>query len=119
MKAKLFTVLSLLLLCQYATQAFAAECVDVRDRGKTSLEQLKCTSAQTNELLETICYDSNNAYLLLNIAGQYFEYCGVKELYVEELTKAKKKSDYINTHIAIGVFDCTIFQPPAYAGQCK
>ncbi len=119
MKAKLFTVLSLLLLCQSLTSLQAAECVDVRDRGKVSLQQLQCTPITTNDLLETICYDNKEAYLLLNVAGQYFEYCGVKQQLVDELMKAPKKSLHVNTHIAIGIYDCTIFQPPAYAGQCK
>ncbi len=119
MKAKLFTILSLLFLYLYLIPAFAAECVDVRGRGKTSINNMQCTPVKTTELLETVCYDSKNAYMLLNVAGQYFEYCGIKELYAEELLKAKNKGDYINSHIAVGVFDCTIFQPPNYAGQCK
>ncbi len=117
MVMKYITPVLLFILCH--SMAYASECVDVKNRGKVSLSQMQCSTISGLELIERICYDKANSYLVVQIVGQYSEYCGVQELYFGEFMKAPKKGQYLETHIRNGIFDCSIFQPPSYAGQCK
>jgi hypothetical protein len=90
-----------------------AESVIVKNRGKVNLAPFRCERIAGSNLIKRICYDEREQYLLLNVAGTYLDYCGVRYATVSELESADSLGRYFNAHID-GYFDCSVNRVPKY-----
>jgi hypothetical protein len=93
-----------------------AESVFVKFRGLVSLDSFECTSVSRSSLVERVCYDSANEYMLIKLNGVYYHYCEIPGRKVRELLSA----DSIGAHYAqnikgsggTGPYDCRTGKVP-------
>jgi hypothetical protein len=101
-----FAVLTLL------TPAVLAEEVDVRDRGRLSLDELDCSRIESS-FIRRVCYDEANRYMLVQLGSTWRHYCNVPEGTASALIEAESAARYFNSHIR-GKFDCGGRAVPRY-----
>jgi KTSC domain len=94
------TVAVLVLL---APAALADE-VDVRQRGRLSLDEFNCARMESS-FIRRVCYDKANRYLLIQLGSTWREYCNVPEETASTLIEAESAARFFNAHIR-GKFVC-------------
>ena len=109
MKAK--TVASIFLL--FAFTFAAAETVNVKYRGPVDLAPFACESVSRSSLVKRVCYDKREQYMIINLQGTYYHYCGIDAGTVGQLQNADSMGRYYNAAIK-GRFDCRTGRVPAY-----
>ena len=87
-----------------------AEEVDVRHRGRLSLDDFDC-SAVEGSFIRRVCYDEENRYMLIQLGSVWYHYCNVPDETVTDLLEAKSASRYFNANVR-GRFGCRINQVP-------
>jgi len=60
-----------------------------------------------------VCYDRQNEYMLIQLNGTYYHYCGIDSATVSALLAANSVGSDYNARIK-GRFDCRITPPPKY-----
>lgn len=89
------------LCCLIGWTIFAnAETVDVQHRGKVSLANFSCNEVEDSSFISTICYQSEDQYLLIEMNENWFEFCDVEMYEVDGLLVASSKGEYFNAQIA-------------------
>jgi len=58
-------------------------------------------------------YDSSNRYMVINLDGTYYHYCGMQENIWKNFKRAESFGRYYNQHIK-GQFDCRTGHVPDY-----
>ena len=101
MKRTVFAFLCLL----YAPSAFA-ETVYVKYRGMVDLAGFSCTNT-VSSLVQRVCYDARNRYMLIDLNGTFYHYCGIDGGTVSALLNADSKGRFFNASIK-GRFDCRV-----------
>ena len=108
------TVASLFALPQIA----AAEEVMVKYRGWVDLAPFECEDITRSSFIETVCYDTDNEYLLIEMNGTYYHYCEVDPSTVHDFLSAKSMGKFYNAYIKSrggdGPFDCRSHTVPEY-----
>ena len=89
------------------------ETVDVKYRGTVNLAPFNCQSITTSSLVQRVCYDQRNAYMLINLNGIWYHYCNIDQTTVTRLLNSSSLGQYYNSTIK-GSFDCRISPPPQY-----
>jgi hypothetical protein len=93
-----------------------AESVFVKFRGLVSLESFECTSVSRSSLVERVCYDSANEYMLIKLNGTYYHYCEIPGGKVRELLTADSIGTYYAQNIkgsgSTGPYDCRTRKVP-------
>jgi hypothetical protein len=87
-----------------------AETVDVRYRGPVDVTRFAC-SATTSSVVGRVCYDRPNHYMVIQLSGVYYHYCGVDPQTVSGLLAAASVGGFYNANIR-GQFDCRVIPPP-------
>jgi hypothetical protein len=55
-----------------------SEVVDVKSRGSVALnESFDCRDIRRSSIIERVCYQEKQGYLIVNIRGTYRQYCDV------------------------------------------
>jgi hypothetical protein len=94
-------------------QAATPETVDVKYRGPVSLTPFKCDTISRSSFIQRVCYDTKNAYMLINLSGTWYHYCEIDPATVTGLLTAESMGRFYNVSIK-GNFDCRTHRFPAY-----
>jgi hypothetical protein len=90
-----------------------AESVYVKYRGEVDLAPFDCTDITGSSFIYRVCYDEANEYMLINLRGTYYHYCGIDDGTVSALLAAGSMGRFYNANIK-GNFDCRINRVPEY-----
>lgn len=90
-----------------------AETVNVKYRGVVDLRSFKCENVSRSSLVNRVCYDAREQYMVINLQGVYYHYCEIDTGTVGQLLSAKSMGRYFNTSIK-GKFDCRAKRVPPY-----
>ena len=91
----------------------SAEAVIVKYRGPVDLKPFSCETVSRSSLVKRVCYDRKERYMIINLQGTYYHYCGIDAGTVSSLLGASSMGRYYNAAIK-GNFDCRINKMPAY-----
>jgi KTSC domain len=110
----LTTICLWLMLCSGA----AAETVFVKYRGNVSLDRFTCMNIDRSSLVNRICYDAKELYMIILLKNTYYHYCEIGQGTIDELLAAQSMGKYFQSHIkgdgADGPFDCRTHRIPSY-----
>ena len=87
-----------------------AESVDVKYRGIVNLNKFNCSEINSS-LVNRICYDRKNKYMLISLRGIYYHYCGIEYNDVKLLIEADSVGRFYNEYIKKN-YDCRIIGIP-------
>ena len=96
-----------------AVQAAFAETVFVKYRGPVDLKPFACQWTGRSSFIERLCYDKKEHYVLVNLKGTYYHYCGIPESVVNDWLGAPSMGQYYNQNVK-GSYDCRVTPPPRY-----
>jgi hypothetical protein len=91
----------------------SAESVNVKYRGVVDLAAFACEDITRSSFIERVCYDVNNAYMLIELKGTWYHYCEIDQDTVSNLLAAQSMGRYYNVEIK-GRFDCRTHRVPDY-----
>lgn len=107
----------LLLLAVTASHA-TAETVMVKYRGPVPLDNFRCQVITRSSLVNRVCYDAAQAYMVIALNGTYYHYCEIDAATVEGLLSAPSMGKFFNANIrgsgSDGPFDCRSHRVPEY-----
>jgi hypothetical protein len=90
-----------------------AETVDVKYRGQLDLKPFACTTIERSSFIQRVCYDTANAYMVVNLNGTYYHYCDIDEGTVNSFLAAPSMGRFFNASIK-GNFACVTGHVPEY-----
>lgn len=90
-----------------------SEIVYVKYRGPVDLGAFKCESFLRSSLVDRVCYDKRESYMIISLQGVYYHYCEIDEATVKQLINAVSMGSYYNAAIK-GRFDCRVRRVPGY-----
>ena len=91
----------------------AAETVNVKYRGPVDLAPFACEFVQRSSLVQRLCYDSREQYVIVNLNGIYYHYCEVPPSVVAAWRSADSMGRFYNQNVK-GRFDCRLNRVPTY-----
>jgi hypothetical protein len=96
------------LLLLWFTAEVGPKTVDVRDRGTVDLRTFECRDITRSSLIQRVCYDRAQNYLIVNVNGSYDHYCGLAAPTVDGLMGAPSMGQFFNRNIrgSGGRYDC-------------
>jgi hypothetical protein len=83
-----------------------AETVQVKYRGPVDVSGFDCQSGASSVVWRT-CYDAKNRYLLVNLKGVYYHYCGMPTSVVAAWRGSESLGRYFEGNVK-GRFDCRV-----------
>jgi KTSC domain len=96
----------------------AAETVTVKYRGPVTLDTFQCANIDRSSLLQRVCYDAAQQYMVILLKGTYYHYCEIDQGTVDNLLSAPSMGKYFNANIkGSGLddpFDCRSHRVPEY-----
>lgn len=104
----------------YATlsSVATAETVTVKYRGPVPLDTFACATVDRSSLVERVCYDGAQRYMVILLKGTYYHYCEIGQGTVDALLAAESMGRYFNANIrgsgSDGPFDCRTHRLPGY-----
>ena len=111
--SKVITV-CMIVLAASAGSRVAAETVMVKYRGPVNLRHLQCEWVTRSSLVQRLCYDAPSSYVLVNLSGTYYHYCGVPADVVSAWRAADSMGRFFNARVK-GRYDCRVAAVPSYA----
>lgn len=108
-KSILFTLIIFTLFLGVAK----AETVFVKYRGIVDLAPFQCEWITRSSLVQRICYDPHEQYMIISLHGKYYHYCEIDSGTVSQLLGAPSMGRFYNTVIK-GRFDCRMNRVPSY-----
>jgi hypothetical protein len=63
------------LLLHLFTAEVGSETVQVRDRGTVDLAAFECRDINRSSLIQRVCYDKAQRYMIISVRGVYDQYC--------------------------------------------
>jgi KTSC domain len=90
-----------------------AESVVVKYRGVVDLGPFQCTAVTQSSFVHRVCYDKAQQYMLIELSGVYYHYCGIDDGTVSGMLAANSVGGFYNARIK-GRFDCRVTPPPSY-----
>jgi len=97
-------------------QESVKEIVYVKYRGPVNLAPFNCEWVTRSSVVERLCYDPKEQYVIVNLGGTYYHYCEVPSGVVSEWRDADSMGRYYNAQIK-GRFDCRVNRMPTYPRQ--
>jgi hypothetical protein len=98
------------------TAEFGSETVDVKGRGRVDLSPFECRDINRSSLIQRVCYDQANSYMIIGIKGAYDQYCELPQPAFDGLMGAPSMGQFFNRHIrslgADGRYDCRTHRIP-------
>jgi hypothetical protein len=105
-------LLSMFLILGVALPALS-ETVDVKYRGPVDLKVFACQSVARSSLINRICYDPKNSYMIIMLNDTYYHYCDIPSDVVANLKRADSMGRYFSANIR-GRYDCRNGHVPTY-----
>lgn len=105
-------LMTLLVFVLSSNSTFAKE-VFVKYRGLVNLEHFSCPNLKASSLVQALCYDDNEQYLLVSLNGTFYHYCEVPNSVYEAWLHATSLGKFYNFEIK-GHYDCRINYLPSY-----
>jgi hypothetical protein len=102
----------LLIAVLFSTNSFA-ETVYVKYRGSVDLGSFSCSWTQ-DSLVNRLCYDQNEEYVLVQLKNTYYHYCEVPRSTVSNWLTSGSKRSYYYSNIK-SRHDCRVYRMPSYS----
>ena len=94
------------------------EMVDVKSRGIVDLRAFVCTDTPRSTHVQRVCYDEGESYLLINVRGTYYQYCGMPSMTFNKFVTAPSMGRFYSQKIvrdgSTSPFDCKTHHMPLY-----
>ncbi|MEA2899361.1 MAG: hypothetical protein QOJ84_4976 [Bradyrhizobium sp.] len=94
-----------------------AETVEVEHRGAVDLRPFACHDITRSSLVNRVCYDAANHYMIVQVNSVYFQYCDMPQAMLDSFLNAPSMGQYFMSKIASagasGPYDC----PPHRASK--
>ena len=104
------------LLLLWFTAEAGSETVDVRNRGAVDLGTFECRDINRSSLIQRVCYDRAQSYLIINVKGVYDHYCDVAAPTFDGLMGAPSMGQFFNRNIrgsgSDGPYHCRAMRIP-------
>jgi hypothetical protein len=107
-----FIKICLILCMSIIIKSTYGEDVYVQYRGNVNLDKFVCRYVSSS-LVNRICFDRRQSYMVISLKGNYYHYCGIDEVIVKQLINADSVGRYFNEKIR-GQFDCRTGFVPRY-----
>jgi hypothetical protein len=95
-----------------------AETVDVKYRGPVDLKTFECRDINRSSFIQRVCYDKAQSYMIINLRGTNYHYCGLPNATFDSLMGAPSMGQFYNQNIkgtgSDGPFDCRTHRVPSY-----
>ena len=104
---------ALLVALGAALSVQAGEVVMVKYRGPVDLAPFACEFVQRSSLVQRLCYDSREQYVIVNLSGTYYHYCEVPPSVVAAWRGADSMGRFYDQNVK-GRFGCRSNRVPAY-----
>jgi hypothetical protein len=95
-----------------------SETVDVRHRGVVDLEPFACTDTPRSSIIQRVCYDKVQSYMLVDVRGAYYDYCELPVAVFDAFITAPSMGQFYNRQISgggdKGLYDCASHRTPSY-----
>lgn len=102
----------------HSVASVSAETVTVKYRGPVPLDSFQCVNIDRSSLVQRVCYDAIQQYMVILLKGIYYHYCEIGQSTVEALLGAESMGRYFNANIkgsgSEGPFDCRTHRVPEY-----
>ena len=92
-----------------------AESVSVKYRGAVELAPFKCNWINRSSLVNRLCYDEKETYVVVMLRDTYYHYCEAPKSIVAAWFSASSMGRFYNTYIK-GRYDCRVNYMPIYDG---
>jgi hypothetical protein len=90
-----------ILLVRLAGATWAdAETVNVEDRGAVDLRPFACHDITRSSLINRVCYDAANGYMIVQLNSVYSQYCGMPGATLDAFLNAPSMGQYYKAKIA-------------------
>lgn len=93
--------------------AQAGEKVFVKYRGMVDLAPFACETITRSSLVQRLCYDAIERYVIVLLTGTYYHYCEVPPNVVNAWRDADSMGRFYNANVK-GNFDCRVLRVPPY-----
>ena len=113
LRAKHARAVLAILMVSLAPAGVIAETVYVKYRGPLDLSNLQCEWVTRSSLVQRLCYDKGNQYVVVSLQGTYYHYCAVPPAVVSQWLAADSMGKYFNAAIK-GRYDCRVNPVPPY-----
>ena len=90
-----------------------AETVIVKYRGPVDLAPFACEWITRSSVVQRLCYDRREQYVIVNLTGTYYHYCEVPPTLVSTWRQADSMGRFYNAQVK-GRFDCRVLRVPSY-----
>lgn len=111
MKRAICTLVAAAALSPLST--IAGERVYVKYRGEVDLAPFACRDVSRSSLVERLCYDQTERYVVVRLTGTYYHYCEVPADVVTRWLAADSMGRFFNANVK-GNFDCRTNRVPPY-----
>jgi KTSC domain-containing protein len=88
------------------TAPVGSETVDVRDHGPVDLATFECRDINRSSLIQRVCYDRTQRYLIVGIRGSYDGYCELPQQTFDSFMMAPSMGLFFNRNIRTGSNEC-------------
>src|SRR5436190_18610949 len=93
-----------------------SETVDVKDRGTIDLATFECYDINRSSLIQRVCYDHAQRYLIVGISGRYDDYCELPQQTFDGFMTAPSMGQFFNQNIrgsgSSDRYDCRAHRRP-------
>jgi hypothetical protein len=93
-----------------------SETVDVKDRGTIDLATFECYDINRSSLIQRVCYDPAQHYLIVGISGRYDDYCELTQQTFDGFITAPSMGRFFNQNIrgsgSSDRYDCRTHRRP-------
>lgn len=117
-RARLASLLLAVLMFSLTARPANAETVYVKYRGLVDLTPFDCKFESRSSLINRICYDAANEYMIIQLREIYYHYCEIDAGTVVALKTAESMGRYYKAYIKgsgqDGPFDCRTHRVPKY-----
>ena len=90
-----------------------AESVYMKYRGAVDLATFQCNWINRSSLVNRLCYDEKETYVIVMLRDTYYHYCEVPKSIVSALFSANSMGRFYNYSIK-GRYDCRVNHMPLY-----
>jgi hypothetical protein len=98
------------------TAPVGSETVDVRERGTIDLATFECHDINRSSLIQRVCYDHAQRYLIVGISGRYDDYCELTQPTFDGFMTAPSMGQFFNQKIrgsgSSDRYDCRTHRRP-------
>jgi hypothetical protein len=81
------------------TAPVGSETADVKDRGPIDLATFECHDINRSSLIQRVCYDHAQRYLIVGIGGRFDDYCELPQQTFDGFMTAPSMGQFFNRNI--------------------